>query len=310
MKKGVLTYKFNRNPGKTQEVFPFGRDSFHDDDANLIELKQPYFKIRLPIIDFKDSGYVGVSYQKKSETDSGKPKKISNPIIYDVRAAKDGVIPKAMQTVVTETGKMKIPHTFMSVGNFITYMSVVSGSICSETIISSNLGASLDIRFDRCNVVKNKIKRAEKPKTKKEIAAMQGCESDEEPEELSAADDDEDEDVDDAKSTPVSKSRSRAKTAKKTKKVSKTSEPDDGDGNVSDVEFPTDETAAEAGDDEDVDDEAGDEVVDDEDAGDEDEKEDAEEDEAKSSSPEDKTARLKARAAAVKARLAARKTAN
>jgi hypothetical protein len=170
-KKKTLKFTVRKDRKKKEiTIFPLKQSNRYDDEKREdIPLDSPIFRIKLPV--YKKDGRIGTWNSYKDQF---------RPTVYDARkmTKKNGYKPVA---AYVKKGTKKIELNRKNVTSFITYKSLISGTVNFESATISKAGISLGNKFYEMYIVRHKSNTAKETVTVNEIASMRaGIASDDE----------------------------------------------------------------------------------------------------------------------------------
>lgn len=185
----VLDFRLKKVKGEPT-IFSIKQTTRLDKDSNQDEeLKYPIYRLKIPVC--KKDGRMGIwsNYYEKYK-----------PTVFDARKMTSKNKYQPVPAKVKCQGKLR-DLDVNNASSFLTYKSLVGGTINFECVTSSKFGLSLNNSFYNLFVFRHKSKTVQQSMTEEEIVAMRGGgdeESDEESDaELETVDDDNNDDNDD-----------------------------------------------------------------------------------------------------------------
>ncbi len=161
-------YKFRLNKNiakgkdkkaKDPEIINFGSTGYQDEkEDKFIDFDSPHYKLNIPVV--RGDGRIG-RYSKSKEF---------KPIVFDVRRSMNGQPSPAV--IRTKHGETDLDIN--NVSSFITFKSIVSGSVDFGRIVVSKMGLSLNKKVQSLYVLKHKSSVGAPSMTSDEMMSMTG----------------------------------------------------------------------------------------------------------------------------------------
>ena len=144
-------------------IFPLKQVTRYDDEKRVdIPLEAPIFRVKIPV--YKKDGRIGVWNSYKDQF---------RDVVFDARkmTKKNGFKPVP---AYVKKGKKKVPLNRSNVQGYITYKSLVSGTIHFDSATISKAGISFGNKFYDMFIVRHKSAGAVETVTADDISEMRG----------------------------------------------------------------------------------------------------------------------------------------
>jgi hypothetical protein len=161
----TLPFKLKKDRNqKTVTVFSIKQSTRADPDNadNDLELEYPIYRCKLPV--YRKDGRIGIWSTYNN---------VFKYTVFDARKMNKKNNYASVPAKVKENGRL-VELTAQNANQFITYKSLIGGSLSVECIVSSKFGLSLSNGFYETYVFKHKSKSAASGLSKEEVMLMRG----------------------------------------------------------------------------------------------------------------------------------------